>query len=130
MLPAESLLTATEPERAAMLAFDPSQHPIAAQIGGSDPTKMAAAALLCARAGYDEVNINVGCPSPIVNHNDFGACLMKTPNRVAAIAIACIAALQAEPGTAHVALTVKHRLGVDEVTQLAKAADFTQHAPA
>ena len=66
-----------------LLAFNPAEHPVALQLGGSDPDMMAAAARMGAAAGYDEININVGCPSDRVQSGAFGACLMATPERVA-----------------------------------------------
>jgi tRNA-dihydrouridine synthase A len=90
-----------------LLAFDPSEHPVAAQLGGSDPQALAAAALLVAEAGYDEVYLNCGCPSSRVQAGDFGARLMLDADRVAD----CVAAMrEATP----LPVTVKSRIGVDE----------------
>ena len=90
-----------------LLAFDPSEHPVAAQLGGSDPKALADSARLVADAGYDEVNLNVGCPSSRVQAGDFGARLMLDPGRVAE----CVAAMREATG---MLVTVKTRIGVDE----------------
>ncbi len=90
-----------------LLAFDPCEHPVALQLGGSDPRELARAARIGAEAGYDEINLNVGCPSDRVRSGRFGACLMLEPERVAD----SIAAMRAE---VNVPVTVKCRLGVDE----------------
>ncbi len=91
------------------LEFDPAEHPVALQLGGSDPAELAAAARLGARRGYDEINLNCGCPSERVQHGAFGACLMREPELVAD----CLRAMQDAAG---VPVSVKHRLGVDDVT--------------
>jgi len=91
----------------ALLAYDPREHPLALQVGGSDPAMMAAAARRGAEYGYDEININVGCPSDRVQSGQFGACLMAEPRRVAD----CLRAMQAEVG---VPVTVKTRIGIDD----------------
>jgi tRNA-dihydrouridine synthase A len=112
MYPVEQVLLAArrgEAELRSLLAFDPVQRPLAVQLGGSDPTTMGEAAALCARMGYDEVNINVGCPSGKVYNGGFGACLMADPRLVQQLAAAVRAAV-----LPHVAVTVKHRLGVDD----------------
>lgn len=90
-----------------LLEFDPSEHPVALQLGGSDPAAMAAAARLGAEAGYDEININVGCPSDRVQSGRFGACLMAEPEVVAR----CYAEMRA---AVDVPVTVKTRIGIDE----------------
>jgi tRNA-dihydrouridine synthase A len=64
---------------ARLLAFDPAEHPIAVQLGGSDPAALAQSARICADLGYDEINLNVGCPSDRVQEGRFGACLMAEP---------------------------------------------------
>jgi tRNA-dihydrouridine synthase A len=89
------------------LSFDPAEHPVALQLGGSDPAKLAAAAEIGASFGYDEINLNVGCPSDRVQSGTFGACLMLTPNVVAE----CVAAMKA---AVHIPVTVKCRIGVDD----------------
>lgn len=90
-----------------LLRFDPSEHPVALQLGGSDPADLAAAARLGAQAGFDEINLNVGCPSPRVKQGRFGASLMREPELVRD----CLAAMTA---AVDVPVTVKCRLGVDD----------------
>jgi tRNA-dihydrouridine synthase A len=90
-----------------LLAYDASEHPVGAQLGGSDPAALAAAAQIIADFGYDEVNLNCGCPSGRVQTGGFGACLMLDPDRVAAI-VAAIKASVAIP------VTIKCRIGVDD----------------
>ena len=90
-----------------LLAYDPSEHPLALQLGGSDPVLMAEAARRGADAGYDEININVGCPSDRVQSGRFGACLMASPALVAE----CVVAMQA---VVDVPVTVKTRIGIDD----------------
>jgi tRNA-dihydrouridine synthase A len=94
-------------DAAGLLAFDPSEHPVAAQLGGSDPRALAEAAKLVAGAGYDEVNLNVGCPSSRVQAGEFGARLMLDAGKVAD----CVAAMR--DATA-LPVTVKTRIGVDD----------------
>eukprot|EP00928_Gymnodinium_smaydae_P071919 TRINITY_DN55391_c0_g1_i1.p1 TRINITY_DN55391_c0_g1~~TRINITY_DN55391_c0_g1_i1.p1 ORF type:complete len:415 (-),score=56.94 TRINITY_DN55391_c0_g1_i1:79-1323(-) len=113
MIPADVVVAAQKDgSLSRLLAFDETHRPLAVQIGGSCPETMAEAANLCAQAGFDEVNLNVGCPSPAVTFNNYGACLMKNPNHVAAIVSSVCKAYR----TLHnpPALTVKHRLGVDD----------------
>jgi tRNA-dihydrouridine synthase A len=93
--------------RARLLAFDPAEHPVAVQLGGSDPRALAECARICAELGYDEVNLNVGCPSDRVQEGRFGACLMAEPQLVGD----CVAAMKAAVG---VPVTVKCRIGIDE----------------
>jgi len=96
-------------DRERLLGFDAVEHPVALQLGGSDPEKLAEAALIAADFGYDEVNLNVGCPSDRVQSGTFGACLMKTPDLVAR----CVEAMkEAVPDALPV--TVKCRIGVDD----------------
>lgn len=90
-----------------LLGFSPEEHPVALQLGGSDPAKLAQAASIAAEWGYDEINLNVGCPSDRVQSGTFGACLMRTPDLVAE----CVSAMKAEVS---VPVTVKCRIGVDE----------------
>jgi tRNA-dihydrouridine synthase A len=92
-----------------LLDHDPSEHPVALQLGGSDPKELAEAARLGAEAGYDEINLNCGCPSDRVQSGAFGAVLMQTPELVAD----CVAAM-AE--AVSVEVTVKCRIGVDDQT--------------
>ncbi len=87
MLHARAVLGPAGPR---LLAFDPAEHPVAAQLGGSEPGLLAAATAAAVAAGYDEVNLNVGCPSPRVSAGRFGACLMKEPGLVAE----CVAAMR------------------------------------
>jgi tRNA-dihydrouridine synthase A len=94
-------------ERARLLAFDPAEHPVALQLGGSDPAELAAAARIGEAEGYDEINLNVGCPSDRVQSGRFGACLMQEPELVAE-GMAAIAAAVRVPAT------VKCRIGVDD----------------
>jgi len=91
-----------------LLRYHPAEHPVVIQLGGSEPGPMAECAKMAAEQGYDEININVGCPSPRVQRGAFGACLMKEPELVAEL-VAAMTAATAVP------VTVKCRLGVDEV---------------
>ncbi|MER8764966.1 tRNA dihydrouridine(20/20a) synthase DusA [Mesorhizobium sp. M0012] len=93
--------------RERLLGFDDSEHPLALQLGGADPGKLAEAARIGEAFGYDEINLNVGCPSDRVQSGTFGACLMKTPVLVAD----CVAAMKA---AVKIPVTVKCRIGVDE----------------
>jgi len=88
------------------LLFDPVEHPLALQVGGSDPAKLAKAAKIVARYGYDEINLNVGCPSSRVQAGRFGACLMREPDVLAD----CILAMRM---AVDIPVTVKTRVGVD-----------------
>jgi len=90
-----------------LLDFSPNEHPIAMQLGGSDPSQLAEAAKICEQWGYDEINLNVGCPSERVQNGCFGAALMKEPNLVAR----CIKAMRE---SVNIPVTIKTRLGVDE----------------
>jgi tRNA-dihydrouridine synthase A len=92
---------------AALLEFDGSEHPVALQVGGSDPALMAEAARRGAEFGYDEININVGCPSDRVQSGQFGACLMARPQVVAE-------SLRAMRAVSGVPVTVKTRIGIDD----------------
>jgi len=94
-------------DRARLIGFSEQEHPVALQLGGADPLLLAQAARICADFGYDEINLNVGCPSDRVQGGSFGACLMRTPDLVAD----CVAAMKAEVS---VPVTVKCRIGVDE----------------
>jgi len=89
-----------------LLGFDPQEKPLALQIGGDDPALAARCARIAEDWGYDEVNLNVGCPSDRVQSGNFGACLMAQPERVAEI----VAAMQ---GAVRIPVTVKHRIGID-----------------
>lgn len=90
-----------------LLAFDGKEHPVALQLGGSDPETLAEAARVGASFGYDEINLNVGCPSDRVQSGRFGACLMQEPDLVAR-------AVAAMAGAVSVPVTVKCRIGVDD----------------
>ena len=90
-----------------LLQFNSEEHPVALQLGGSDPAELAKAARLGQDAGYDEINLNVGCPSERVQKGAFGACLMKEPGLVSE----CISAMQE---STKIPVTVKCRIGVDE----------------
>ncbi len=92
--------------RERLLGFHPAEHPVALQLGGSDPAELAQATRIAADFGYDEVNLNVGCPSDRVQSGSFGAVLMEQPETVAE----CVAAMQGQG----VEITVKCRIGVDE----------------
>lgn len=94
-------------DRARLLGFDASEHPVALQLGGSDPAKLATASRIAADFGYDEINLNVGCPSDRVQSGRFGACLMREPELVAE----CMAAMRAAVA---IPVTVKCRIGVDD----------------
>lgn len=94
-------------DRERLLGFDASEHPLAVQLGGSDPQELARAATICAEFGYDEINLNVGCPSDRVQNGAFGVCLMREPDLVAR----CVAAMKDAAG---LPVTVKCRIGVDD----------------
>ena len=91
-----------------LLDFDPVEHPIALQVGGDDPTLLAEAARLASDWGYDEINLNVGCPSQKVQAGNFGACLMAEPDLVAR----CVEAMR---NATDLPVTVKHRIGIDDL---------------
>ncbi len=103
-------------DREKLLGYDAGQHPVALQLGGSDPAELAQAAKIAQDYGYDEVNLNVGCPSDRVQSGRFGACLMREPDLVAE----CMAAIK---NAVSVPATVKCRIGVDD--QDPEAALFT-----
>ena len=90
------------------LRFDPAEHPVALQLGGSDTADLAHCARLGERYGYDEINLNCGCPSERVQHGAFGACLMAEPQLVAD----CVKAMR---DATTLPVTVKHRLGIDSI---------------
>lgn len=93
-------------DRPSLLDFSTHEHPVAVQLGGSDPIQLAEAAKICEEWGYDEINLNVGCPSERVQNGCFGAALMKEPDLVAR----CMAAMRESVG---IPVTIKTRLGVD-----------------
>ena len=94
-------------DRSRLLAYDPVEHPVALQLGGSEPHKLAECARIAADLGYDEVNLNVGCPSDRVQEGRFGACLMAEP----ALVGDCVAAMTA---AVRIPVTVKCRIGIDD----------------
>jgi tRNA-dihydrouridine synthase A len=99
------------------LDFDPAEHPVALQLGGSEPDDLARCAKLAVRWGYDEVNLNCGCPSERVQRGAFGACLMREPPLVAD----CVAAMRE---AVDLPVTVKHRIGVDRTESYDFVRDF------
>jgi tRNA-dihydrouridine synthase A len=101
------------------LRFDPAEHPVALQLGGSDPAALAECARIGTELGYDEINFNIGCPSNRVQSGRFGACLMAEPVLVAN----CIAAMQ---DAVPVPVTVKTRIGIDDRDSYAALAGFVQ----
>ncbi len=120
-------------DRDRLIGFDPFEHPVALQLGGAEPARLALAAAIACDYGYDEINLNIGCPSDRVQSGRFGACLLREPALVAE----CVAAMRA---SATIPVTVKCRLGVDDqdpeesmralVSQCAQAgvATFVIHA--
>jgi tRNA-dihydrouridine synthase A len=102
-----------------LLEHSQQEHPLALQLGGSDPAELAIAARLGAEAGYDEINLNVGCPSDRVQSGRFGACLMREP----ALVGECVRAMRA---AVDVPVTVKCRIGVDDQDDYADLQHFTQ----
>lgn len=100
-----------------LLGFDPSEQPIVLQLGGSSPDELANCAKIGQSFGYDEINLNVGCPSDRVQHNKIGACLMAEPKLVAQ----CIQAMQS---VADIPITVKHRIGIDHFDSYEFMRDF------
>ena len=99
------------------LRFDESEHPVALQLGGASPEALAACAKLGAQWGYDEINLNCGCPSDRVQNGRFGACLMAEP----ALVRDCVAAMRA---ACSVPVTVKHRIGIDHQESYSELVDF------
>jgi tRNA-dihydrouridine synthase A len=99
------------------LDFDPAEHPVALQLGGSDPQTLAHCARLGEAWGYDEINLNVGCPSERVQTGSFGACLMAEPALVAD----CVAAMR---DAVALPVTVKHRIGIDAIAEYSFVRDF------
>ncbi len=93
-----------------LLTYNHAEHPVALQLGGSDPDSLAASAHIGEDFGYDEINLNVGCPSDRVQKGRFGACLMAEPNLVGD----CIAKMRA---TVHLPITIKTRIGIDDSTE-------------
>src|SRR6056297_720158 len=110
-------------ERDRLLGFDAAEHPVALQLGGSDPEELARAAAIGAEYGYDEINLNVGCPSDRVQSGCFGAVLMERPGLVADCVAAMIAASPVE-------VTVKCRIGVDDQIPEKVLPDFVERISA
>jgi tRNA-dihydrouridine synthase A len=106
-------------DRKRLLGFSPAEHPVVLQVGGSDPALLAEAAKAGAEFGYDEINLNCGCPSDRVQTGRFGACLMAEPSLVAEC-VAAMAAAQPHP------VTVKTRIGIDDSEGYAFLAQFVQ----
>ncbi|MDQ0135564.1 tRNA-dihydrouridine synthase A [Neorhizobium galegae] len=100
-----------------LLSYSPQEHPLALQLGGSDPEKLAEAVRIAADFGYDEINLNVGCPSDRVQSGTFGACLMRDPAHVADL-------VSAMKRVASVPVTVKCRIGVDDQEPAQVLPDF------
>lgn len=103
-----SVSAALSADRERVLGFDPRERPLALQLGGDDPARLAEAAAIATEMGYDEIDLNCGCPSSRVQKGRFGVVLMKDPARVAA----CVKAMRAATSRP---VTVKHRLGVDDL---------------
>jgi tRNA-dihydrouridine synthase A len=104
-------------DRDYLLGFSEEEHPLAVQLGGSDPEQLYLVAQICQEYGYDEINLNCGCPSDRVQSGSFGACLMQDPALVAD----CVAALKS---ATELAVTVKHRTGIDQQNDYDVFADF------
>ena len=104
-------------DRQRFLRFDPVETPVALQLGGSEPADLARCAAWAQTWGYDEVNLNCGCPSDRVQNGAFGACLMAEPERVRD----CVTAMRS---ACDVPVTVKHRIGIDAMESYAEFADF------
>ncbi|MCL4141043.1 UNVERIFIED_CONTAM: hypothetical protein GTU68_027858 [Idotea baltica] len=105
-------------DQSRFLQHNPQEHPVALQLGGSDPKELAICTKLAIEHGYDEVNLNVGCPSDRVQNNKIGACLMAMPNKVAH----AISAMKDVAGSTPI--TVKHRIGIDGYESYAHLVDF------
>ena len=106
-------------DRDRFLEFDPSEHPVAIQLGGSDPAQLALCAQLAQDRGYDEINLNVGCPSDRVKNGMFGACLMAQPELVAE----CVGEMMQ---AVSVPVTVKTRIGIDDMDSYEALQRFVQ----
>jgi tRNA-dihydrouridine synthase A len=105
------------------LGFSPEEHPVAAQLGGSEPDELASCAKLVEQYGYDEVNLNIGCPSERVQRGAFGACLMAEPDLVAD----CVRAMRE---AVRIPVTVKHRLGINSIESYDFVARFVEKVSA
>ena len=106
-------------DRELLLGFDEAERPLALQLGGDDPEALARCAVIAQARGYDEINLNVGCPSDRVQSGNFGVCLMREPSRVAA----CVAAMRE---AVELPVTIKHRIGVDELDRYEDMARFVE----
>lgn len=106
-------------DRDYLLGFNKQEHPVAVQLGGSDPDALAQSAKICEDYGYDEINLNVGCPSDRVQSGAFGACLMAQPELVAD----CVRAMKSATS---LPVTVKHRTGIDDRDSWNELVKFTQ----
>jgi len=111
-------------DRERLLGFSPAEAPVALQLGGHEPADLAASALIGAQLGYDEINLNVGCPSDRVQSGRFGACLMREPALVAEGLVAMRTAIATGPRA--VPVTVKCRIGVDDQDEYEDLRRFVQ----
>ncbi|MBF2064322.1 MAG: tRNA dihydrouridine(20/20a) synthase DusA [Calothrix sp. C42_A2020_038] len=100
-----------------LLGFSPEEKPLVLQVGGDDPKQLAQCARIASDMGYDEINLNVGCPSSRVQDGNFGACLMTQPDKVANCVAAMIAAV-------NLPISVKHRIGIDDIDSYDDMANF------
>ena len=106
-------------QRDRFLRFNEAEHPLVLQLGGSEPDDLATCAKIAEDYGYDEINLNVGCPSERVQSGSFGACLMAEPSLVAD----CVAAMQS---TVNIPVTVKHRIGIDDRDSWDELCEFVE----
>jgi tRNA-dihydrouridine synthase A len=104
-------------DREKLLGFSPEEKPLVLQVGGDKPKELAECAKIAVEMGYDEINLNVGCPSDRVQDGNFGACLMAQPQKVAECVAAMISA-------ANIPVSVKHRIGIDECDRYEDMANF------
>lgn len=109
----------THGDREHLLGFSSEEKPLVLQVGGDDPTMLAKCARIAEEFDYDEINLNVGCPSDRVQSGNFGACLMAQPELVAE----CVAAMMA---ATHIPVSVKHRIGIDDIDSYDHMANFVQ----
>ncbi len=110
-------------DRERLLGFDPRERPLAIQLGGVDPAELARAARVAEQLGYDEIDLNVGCPSDRVQQGRFGACLMAEPDRVAR-------AVEAMRAAVALPVTVKHRIGIDDLDRYEDLERFVRRVAA
>mgnify|MGYP003676139880 CR=1 FL=1 len=106
-------------DREYLLRFNAEEHPLAVQLGGSDPEQLYQVAKICSDFGFDEINLNCGCPSDRVQSGSFGACLMKD----AALVADCVAAMKS---ATRLPVTVKHRTGIDQQEDYDEFAEFAR----